>query len=423
MASQPQNSIVQYNGGGIQIYRYVYTVRNMQMTIANQTYTFEDGTCVYCIIRHDFIHRRFPIIQIGIEMDSDLIETYFQNKENVKLKIDIYEQQLDENDQIMNTTLYLRYTFDCISARDQTAYITTPDYVSQQAVDEMRRLQLMELYLIDMEMVNTFAREIAEILEDCSKASALQLCFMDREVQPGVVIATPPQYERTIDYVSVPLGDLVANINTLNEKYGLYDGTPIIYYDYKNIYCLNSLTPDIKIKSTTEFGNVTFLLLDQSNQEHNIVGSTTLADQKTHLINLQNEPEIYDTSERSSSTKFATLLTVESNGTVNQRTMDPNTTKVHFIRQQNELTQDQYVNDVMTGHVLSINTNSCCVSFLKPYKAYYFQVGPQYTDKGLTGHEYRLTELIIDIQRDKPDKYKHSVRIRLQKPYEDPTKQ
>ena len=124
MASQPQNSTVQYNGGGIQIYRYVYTVRNMQMTIANQTYTFEDGTCVYCIIRHDFIHRRFPIIQIGIEMDSDLIETYFQNKENVKLKIDIYEQQLDENNQIMNTTLYLRYTFDCISSPLRTMSVS-----------------------------------------------------------------------------------------------------------------------------------------------------------------------------------------------------------------------------------------------------------------------------------------------------------
>lgn len=409
--------------GEVELYRFVYTVRNIELTLEDTSYTFEDGTCVYCIIRHDYLNRRFPIIQIGIEMDSDVIQAFFEKKEVAQLKIDIYEQQLGENDDIIDTKLFLRHTFNCVSARDQTAYVTTPDNTTQEFVDVMRRVQLMELYLIDMDMVNTFAKQMSFILKNVSKAAALQVCFAERDVQPKTVIATPPQYEKTIDYVSMPLGDLITNIATLDNAYGLYDSEPIIYYDYKNIYCLNSLTPNITIESTTEFGNITFWLLNQSNPQHNIVGSATLADRKTHLINLQNEPEIFDTSERNTSVKFATLMSVASDGTINQRTMDPETTKVQFIREQNELTQDQYVNQVMTGHILSINTNSCCVSFLKPYKTYIFEVDTQYTDKDLTGHEYRLIGYILDIQRDKPDKYRHNVTITLQRPYEDPSKQ
>lgn len=408
-----------YNGKEIQLYRYVYTVRNIELTLGMTNYTFRDGVCTYFIMTNDYLNRRFPVIQIGIEMDAEMIQLFFENKEEAKLKLDVYEQQLDGNDNIINTTLFLRHTFDCVSARDQTAYITTPDLDSENKIDVMRRLQEMELYLIDMEMVNTFAKEISLILKNVSKAAALQILFSERDVLPGIVIATPPQYEKTLDYISVPLDDLVGNIETINDGYGLYDSTPIIYYDYKYIYCLNSLTPNIIMNNATDFGNVRFMLLNQTNQSHNVVGSADIPAEKVHIINLQSEPEIYDTSERSSSTKFSTLLTVASDGTINQQTMDGTNTKIQFIREQNELTQAQYVNQTMTGHIVSIETNNCCVSFLKPYKSYQFQVDTQYADKGLTGHEYRLIGYILDIQRDKPDKYKHTVSIRLRKPFKD----
>ena len=402
----------------IEMYRYTYNVSGVELTLDNTNYVFEDGTCIYFMMHHDYLNRRFPIIELGIECDSDLIEEFFKYKDTAKLKLEVIEKQLDSNGNVVNTSIYIRHTFSCVSAKDQTAYITTPDNMSKDSIDPMRKLQALELYLIDMDMVNKFAKEIAIILENVTKAAALQLCFSNRDVLPGTIIATPPQSEKTLDYISLPLGDLVSNITTIHTKYGLYDATPIVYYDYKYIYCLNSLTPNIIMKETTEFGNITFLLINESNPEHNVVGSATLTDQKTHIINLQDEPEIYDTSERRTSTKFSTLLTVSSNGTVNQRTMDEENTKAQFIRELNDLTQDQYVNQVMKGHQLSINTNSCCISVLRPYKTYRFDVDTQYSDKGLTGHEYRLTSLTLDIRRDSPTKYIHAITINLQRPYD-----
>lgn len=406
------------NNSEIEFYRYSYTVRNIELTLGQKHYTMQDGTCVYCTIQHTFLSRRFPIISIGLEADSDLIGDFFKNKETAQFKLDIYEQQLDSSGTVINTSLYIRNTFNCVLARDESTYLTTPDTETATDIYVMRKLQLLELYLIDMNMVNVFAKEISAILEKCTKSAALQICFSSRDINPGSVIATPPQMEKMISYISLTLGDLVHNIMELYNMYGLYDGMPIIYYDYKYIYCLNSLKPDIILESPTEFGNVTFRLLNQSDDAHNIEGSATLYDQKTHITNLQDIPDIYDTSERNSSTKFSTLLSVNSTGTINQTTLDSDVTKANFIRAQNELAQEQYVNEVMRGHVVTITTRNCCVSVLKPYKSYRFDVGSQYADKKLTGHEYRILGYTLDIRRNQPDQYIHSVTIQLQQPYE-----
>lgn len=399
----------------IPMYRYVYSVRNVEMTL-DQNYTFENGTVTYLIIRHDYLKRRFPIMQLGIEMDAEMIQKYYEHKDTALIKLDIYEQQIGENDEIVDTKLYLRGTFNCVSARDQTSYLTMPDIATQDQMDLMRTVQEFECYLIDMNIVNVFSKEISTILENCSKSAALQTLFSSRNIQPGIVIATPPQAERNIDYIALPMGDLIDNINTLDTSYGLYDAEPIIYYDYKYLYCINRLKPDIIIKSAKEFGNITLLLLNEENPEHNVVGSYDDSEHKTHYINLQTMPEVLDTSERRTSTKFATLMTVASDGTINQQTMDPETTKVRFLREYNELSQDKYINSEMLGHVVTVHTNSCCISFIKPYKTFLFEVDSQYRDKKLTGHEYRLISQIIEIRRDSPEQYIHAVTLQLQQP-------
>lgn len=397
------------------MYRYVYAIRNVELTL-DQNYTFDDGTCLYMIMKHDYLNRRFPIFQIGLEMDADLIQLFYKNKDTAKLKLDIYEQQLGDDDTVINTSLYLRYTFNCIPMKDQSAYITMPDSTSRESVDIMRTVQQFDMYLIDMDMVNLFAKEVSAILENASKSAVLQTMFDLRDVQPGIIIATPPMIDRAFPYVSIPLGDLVSNINTFNHGYGIYDSNPIIYYDYKYIYCLNIINPDITIQSASEFGNISFILLNTSNPEHNVVGSNTDMNARTHFINLQNPPRIIDVSDKDTSTKFSTVVSIDSSGKVDKNTVDETATKVKFIRQYNELTSTQLINQTLQGHILQLSTNSCCISFLKPYKSYAFDVDTQYSDKDLSGHDYRLIQWTLHIERDSPDKYIHTVNIVLQKP-------
>lgn len=407
----PDNEEIQYR-------QYSYTIRNIEFTINRTTYHLEDGTCIYMIMRHDFLGRRFPITDIGLEVDSTLIEHFFKYKESAQLKLDIYEQELNSDNEVVSTDLYLRYTFNCVAAKDETSYITTPDISSKDDIDSMRKVQLLELYLIDMNMVNTFAQKISTIIEKCTKSEALQMCFTFRSIGPGIVIATPPQAEKVLPYVSLQLGDLIQNIMELYNSYGLYDSQPIIYYDYRNIYCLNSINPNIIIKRPREFGNVTFRILNQTDPSHNIIGSANLFAQKTHIINLQNLPSIYDTSERQTSTRFSTLISVSANGEIEQTTLENDVSKAEFIRSKSELTQAQHINEVMRGHIVNFSVNACGISFLKPYKIYRFDVGTQYADKGLSGHDYRLLGYTLEIRRNSPTQYIHTASITLQRPFD-----
>ena len=393
--------------------RYIYSFRNVEMIINGTSYTFEDGTVVYASIQHDYTNRRFPIIRIGIEADADLIQKYFTYQKTVKLKLDIYEQQVDQDDQIVNSALYLRHIFDTISVRDQTTYVTTPNDVSKELIDPMRTLQCLELYLIDMEIVNTFAKEISLAVDKASKSAMLQSLFVSRDILPGVVIATPPINDIELSNPSVSLGDLVDNIDELNRGYGLYDTYPVIYHDYQYLYCISQYTPNIIIKSASEFGNVTFMLVNTDNPRHNITGSCNDLSRQTHVINLKDMPQIINVSDRDTSTKFSTVITVGSTGTVSKQTVDSQATKAHFVRELNELTQQQMIHQNLYGHRVILSVNDCALSCLKPYKTVTFDVDTQYSDKGLTGHDYRITGMVVNFTRDGNKRYIHNTTVSL----------
>lgn len=404
---------MQLNMNEITFYRYVYSIRNVELTINRDTYAYQDGSCAYLYIRHDYQNRILPIIQMGLEMDSDMIQLFYENEDSVKLKLDIYEQQMNENSEVMNTSLFLRKSFTCIPARDQSTYVTTPDTVSKEMVDTMRKLQLFEMYLIDMDIVNKFNQEISLVLDRASKSAILQSIFVSREFPAGLVVATPPMNDNVLSYPSVSLGDLVTNINELNLAYGLYDAYPFIYDDYKYLYCINPYNPNISIQDATDFNNVTFMMFSTSSPEHNITGSCDDLQLQTHIINVKNMPEIYNTEMKDTSTKFSTVLTVDSSGNVTKQTVDENVTKMHFTRQYNELTQQQIIHQNLYGHTIRMTITDCSVSCLRPFKKFTFDVDAEYADKGLTGHEYRLTALDIFFERDSNLKYTHDARITI----------
>lgn len=395
------------------IHKFVYAVKNIVLTLNNRNYEFLDGVCIYFTLRHDYLKRKLPVIQIGLEADPDIIDQFYRYKDDAKLRVDVLEYEIGEDDHIVNTRLFLRRSFNCIAARDQTSYITTPDQESKDLVDEMRKLQVLELYLIDMEYVNRFTMETSLIVNRCSKASCLQAIFMNRDIPSGVVIATPPMYDEIHENITIPLSDLVKSVGTLNTKYGLYDSRPIVYYDYEYLYCLNLVNPNVTFTRPTEYGTVMFMLLNTTNPEHNVVGSISDPVTKCHYTNLQFEPTILDIEDHDTATQFATILGITSDGSVNKTTLAEHDTKLRYIREFNELSRDQMINEHLPGHIVQINTNSSCASFLKPYKKYMFDVDSQYSDKKLAGYDYRLIGYTLDLQREDPNRYTSMLSITL----------
>lgn len=394
--------------------QYKYIPRNVELTL-DQNYMFRDGSVLYLNIIHDFKKRKMPVIQFGIEMETGLIKLLYQYKDTATLKLEIYEQE-SRGEKILKTELYLQHTFSIVPARDQTVYITADDTNTEGLTDQMKKLQCVELYLIDMDAVNWFSKEISAIYKKTTHAEALHAVFLERDIPPKMVIATPPMQNEKLENVALPLQDLVHNIYHLNTTYGLYDCTPIVYYDLTTLYCISKRNPDISIPSVTEFGNVAFILLDPTDPAREVTGSADDPENKTHWINLQTAPSIFDESIKDTSSKFSTIASVDAKGTVNKTTLNEKATAMKYIYANNSLTESQVLNESIYGHTVAVKAVNTCARFIKPYKDYAFAVGQSYMNLDLAGNIYRLLGWVLGIHREGMESYISEISLTLYKP-------
>lgn len=404
------------SGEPLVLNQHKYIPKNVVLTIGDRTYSYRDGSITYINIIHDFVKRRFPVIQCGLEMEVAIIEELYKHRDDTKLKLDIYEQKLGENGEIVNTSLYLQYTFHVVPARDQTVYITTTDTETQQLMDVMKTLQNFEMYLIDMDVIRWFTTEKDLIFEEATYAAALQAMFVMREIPAQKVIATPPMLNGSLKNVNVPLEDMIHNIQHLNVTYGIYDGTPIVYYDLFYLYCLSKQKPNIVIESATDFGTVSFVLMNPGKPAREITGSCDDAKEATHWVNLNSTPKIFDTTPKDTAAKLATVTTVNSKGVVDKKTLDDNATTLKYIYANNDLSSAQLINELMVGPTVSVVALNSSVKFLKPYKDYTFVTDTSYQNLGLNGKIFRLLGYVLGIHREGSDNYITEVTMTLYTP-------
>lgn len=403
----------------MEIYKYRYSIKNIVLTL-DQNYELQDGSISYMFIRHDYAQRRMPVIRAHIELEIPLIAAIYEIGDDARIKFDVYEQQMSSDEKtVLNTVLWWQHTFSIIPAMDQTNYITATDTETLENIDEMRKLQIFDMYLIDMTAVKWFTKQLDPIFKDASKPAAMHALLQLRDVPNGITIATPPMSNEIVDYMVLPLGDLIGNIDTLNTEYGLYDSYPIIYYDLLNMYIINRINPNIILPSTTDYGTVTMILENSITPEHQVCGSRDEPSTKTHYMNLNQIPTINDYTPNMSSTKFATIASVDSSGNVVKQTLDEDATALAYVYALNSLTVDQAVNEVFQGRQVSIELNCASVKFLKPYKLYNFSTDTQYEDLQLSGATFRITDWAISINREtvgSDPTYTHEITINLTEP-------
>jgi hypothetical protein len=403
------------------IYKYRYAIKNLIVTL-DMNYALQEGSITYFYIQHDYTNRRMPIIRANIKMDIAMIKLFYENLETAKLKMDLYEQQLDGNENIIATSLYWQHTFTMIPARDQTNYIASDDTTTSEVIDQMQNLQLVEVYLIDMDAVNWFTTKICTMFSNCSKAAALHAVMQMRNIPSKIAIVTPPVNNTILDNMILPLGDLINNINTINQGYGVYETYPIIYYDLVNLYCIDKLDPNITIPLAKEYGNIVFMLKNFTTPDHQVCGSYNDATSKTHYINLNDVPTINDYTQEIGSTKFSTVASIDKNGTVSKATVN-DATALTYVYAHSDQTVNQVVNETMYGPTVQVSTNNCAVSFLKPWKVVTFDMDTQYQNLGLDkGNQFRILDWSLSMTRegDKSGSYYiHDLAITLQQKTKD----
>lgn len=400
------------------LYKYQYRIRDLVITTRN-TYPLRDGSASYLSIQHDFINRRLPIIKINVELSKVVIADIYDNLDIAKLSFSLHEQQLDGDGKVINTILYLQHAFTIIPANDRSMYITDSDSVSNTLVDEMRNLQMFEMYLIDMTAVKWFTQQVCTIFTKTSKASALHALIQMRGIPSGITIATPPLDTVKVPNMVLPLGDLTGNIDTINKAYGLYSSYPIIYYDMINLYCIDKVDPNIIMPKTADYGTVTLLLRNSTSAEYQITGSYNDITNRIHYVNLNDIPTITNITKELTSTTFSTVTAVDSNGAVEKTTLDKNATALAYVYKYSEQTVNQVVSEVMTGPSVTFSLSNVAASIFKPYKIFMFNTDTIYSSLNLNNHIFRLRKMGLSITREGSGEtatYLHDITVELNQP-------
>lgn len=399
----------------MKLYEYQYTIKDIVLTL-DQNYEIRDGSVVYMSIIHDYTNRKLPIIKLDIELQTDIIEKMYEYRSTTgRIKLTVNENQIDDEGNIVNTVATINKTFSYVTAKDQSDYITSSDSETEHAVDEMRTLQLFECYLIEMDMVNRFNKQISVMFRKASKPDILQALIEMRDIPGKIVVATPPLDYGIVDNALFPYADLIGNINTLNARYGIYNFAPTVYYDLDYLYCLNLLEPNIIMPSATDYNEIVFLMKNVTSAERFIEGSCNDRETKAHYINIRREPTITNYNERATATKFSTVTTIDKDGEVSKTTLDDEVTSMRYVYSQNSMSTDQMINTNLYGRSIEINVNNIATSFIRPYKRVTFDVDTQFENLDLRGKSFRLGGWMLSINREGTGganaKYIHDVNI------------
>lgn len=386
----------------LKFYRYRYEIKNMVLTM-DKDYPLRDEMALSFSMLWDFSRRKLPVLQLNIQLEKDLIVTLFKYKETAKIKLDIYETQYEGEgwDNRLGTSLWLTHSFNIIPLRELGYYTSAVDTELLNEIDPMAQPQGVELYLIDLDIVNKFTQELSINANDISKPALLQGLFSMRNIPAKEVIATPPEDSSVVDKVVLSLGSLVSNIDELNMRYGIYSAGVILFHDLTNLYCINRVTPNIEIPSTNDFDSVTFLLPNPNAPEITMSGGYTDFEMKKHYIMLNGKPEIYDYKAMINPVEFSTMETIDAQGTVDKITLDPESTKMNYRYKHNTLSVDQEINEkIITDQIVTFTIADSPISFFKPHKTYNFITDTMYNVLDLNNHIYRLNYLEFGIARE-----------------------
>ena len=409
---------VESSGQDITLYRYQQIPKNIVISTANEQYTFADGTVTHISLMFDYVNRRLPWIQMGMEMETEIIADIYANLSNLRLSMEIIENEINEEGTVVGTSQFLQHAFSIVPVYSINAYITATDTNTETNVDLMKKLQAFEMYLVDLDAVNMFNKQIDfAVNEHCTRGGLLKSLFEKRGIPKEMnPVATPPQLNGEIERAAVPVGTFIENIRYMNDTYGFYAGKPIVFYDFKYLYCISKQEPNLEIEDVEDFGTVCFILKNPTNPQINIHGSRNDAINETHWINLNKEPYIHDPRIQDTYAKFSTLAMVDGKGVVSKTTINDDATSMLYAYALNELSEAKLLNESMQGPTVSIMASEISVQPLRPYKDYVFDVDTTYTGLNLNGNIFRLLSYSISINRETRDSYISDVALTLYQP-------
>ena len=368
---------------------YHYQLMSCKMTIGNETFDIKADRFISLWLEHDYMTLTVPYISLALNMSFILIDKIFNNKNKVKIMLDIMEIEKGDDNKIVAKKSVIKKSFEADMLRDRGTIIKDKHAsTSNSTTDKFEAEYPVEFILYTSGDINLFKIEDNYLFENTAPGTALTKMLTGRGVTKNV-IASIPKITKAVPNMSIPVGDLMTNIGHLFLYYGLYTDFPLVYKDIETFYIIDSNSVPVKT-SATDKGVVKFILNDQKNFITGVVDMTT--DKFAYIVSIKDntiaEPTVNQDHVRMA--EGANVISISPQGNIKKVNAFKNIAKTKVIREYHPLSVTNSLNSKTLYKSYNVSIDDGPASLFKPSLKYVF-------DSSITKDECSLYKMSIKL--------------------------
>lgn len=321
-------------------------------------------------------------MEVASLMPRKNILEIIENYSTTVITLEILEIEKDKEGKVLSKNVYIKKTFDIIPAEISTANYR-PQGEHDKDAETMNEPMPFIFHLYNKPDVNFMTANKNIQLLSATSADALYAMLQLRYVSAGLTIAQKPVSNTSHPSLILETSDLNNNLKELNERYGLYAGSPYAFKDYDYLYILDKYVADPMITIPGEATLMTFHLKHQSSTA--AVESGFIADTKklNDNINFVGTPSISDLTDEMSHIQKNNIVHVNPSSGVqaSKKINDKGGSKLKVVISSNpSIVNKDAIKLRSLSKNITISVDNVPPSKFKPYKVFNFKKDPSLKD-------------------------------------------
>jgi hypothetical protein len=398
--------------GDLDQYKYVLADIVFSKKGSNDSFLLLAKNLDHISIINKYTENVVPVINIVANVEKALYKELTVSEGLLSIKIILHK--FIANSAAQAKQLVINKTFSVLNEYDfQLSEVGTldGDKTTDNVVNATSTGQLIQasFYLIDKDNLTNYRDNLSISLDNSSLTNALALSFKQRGFTSVLMNKIPDEYNGKI---FTPTGNLLASLEYLNHKYGIFNTDYIFYMDSTRNYLLDKVNLGKALKDG-EISSVNLYLEENASVYGSETGSTMQQD--TAIVNLVEPPDVLKLDNYTEYMDGSSILSVDSNYT--QLKLDGGTGSIEkaiFVQNHKVSKQIQHRSKELKNS-LTVKLTNVDYAIVAPNLIYNVIPHPSFEAVHPIKGKYRLHQSMISITKGTEETMNMDVTLVLRK--------
>ena len=217
-----------------------YKVENFDVIFENgDIEKIEAGMVRHLYIERDYDNLYFPLINISVVMDDLIYHRIKQENDTVRFRVRIIRNIYNKDNELTKYELFCNKTFRCFMDKENVVKDNDLVEIKREKDDAIHPGYIAnprEFYMF-LDNVIDCKKKLNLSVEKSDFTDLLIYLFNQRNVDK--LLMSKLNNNINISNIIIPNGNLIENINFLNEVFGLYKKGMLLFFDIDNAYLID----------------------------------------------------------------------------------------------------------------------------------------------------------------------------------------